>query len=73
MAGVSNDHRDRPLVAVTGLGVVSNLGIGLDDSWAALKDGKSGIRTLSRFPTEALKQESVRRFGEVRVLSATDR
>ncbi|MHA1157452.1 MAG: beta-ketoacyl-ACP synthase [Alphaproteobacteria bacterium] len=55
MAGVSNDHRDRPLVAVTGLGVVSNLGIGLDDSWAALKDGKSGIRALSRFPTEGMR------------------
>ena len=31
------------------------------------------VMIVTDFPTEALKQESVRRFGEVRVLSATDR
>ncbi|ENX70349.1 hypothetical protein C982_00729 [Brucella canis F7/05A] len=48
------DHLGRPIVAITGSGVVSSLGQGKDDNWAALTGGKSGIHTITRFPTENL-------------------
>jgi len=49
------DHRGRPVVAVTGIGVVTSLGEGLDDNWAALTAGKSGIHRINRFPIEHLR------------------
>ncbi|WP_139975709.1 MULTISPECIES: beta-ketoacyl-ACP synthase [Brucella/Ochrobactrum group] len=48
------DHLGRPIVAITGAGVVSSLGQGKDDNWAALTGGKSGIHTITRFPTDNL-------------------
>lgn len=51
-------HRDtqgRPLVAVTGLGVVTSLGKGKADNWAALTAGRSGIHRITRFPTAGLR------------------
>ncbi len=47
-------HRDkagRPIIAVTGMGVVTSLGVGKADNWAKLSAGVSGIRRISRFPT----------------------
>jgi len=44
------DHRNRPVVAVTGVGVVSSLGVGLADNWKAVTEGRSGVRRISRFP-----------------------
>ena len=49
------DKQGRPLVAVTGMGVVTSLGQGKDDTWAALTAGKSGIHRINRFPTEGLR------------------
>jgi 3-oxoacyl-[acyl-carrier-protein] synthase II len=49
------DTKGRPLVAVTGMGVVTSLGQGKDDTWAALTAGKSGIHRINRFPTEGLR------------------
>ncbi|KXF76936.1 3-oxoacyl-ACP synthase [Paramesorhizobium deserti] len=49
------DHLGRPIVAVTGIGVVSSLGQGKEDNWAALTGGRSGIHDITRFPTEDLK------------------
>jgi len=49
------DSFGRPLVAVTGIGVVTPLGWGVVDSWAALTAGKSGIRRIHRFPIDHLK------------------
>ena len=49
------DQHGRPLVAVTGMGVVTSLGVGKDDNWAALTAGKSGIHRITRFPTEGLR------------------
>ena len=49
------DHRGRPVVAVTGYGMVSSLGQGVTDSWAGLVAGRSGIRKISRFPTENMR------------------
>ncbi|WP_417416912.1 beta-ketoacyl-ACP synthase [Hoeflea sp.] len=48
------DHLGRPLVAVTGMGVVSSLGQGVEDNWQALTAGKSGIHPITRFPSEGL-------------------
>ena len=49
------DKQGRPLVAVTGIGLVTSLGRGLDDNWAALTAGRSGIHTIRRFPIEGLR------------------
>jgi 3-oxoacyl-[acyl-carrier-protein] synthase II len=49
------DHRGRPVVAITGIGVVTSLGQGLEDNWAALTAGKSGIHRINRFPIEHLR------------------
>jgi 3-oxoacyl-[acyl-carrier-protein] synthase II len=49
------DKMGRPLVAVTGLGVVTSLGAGKTDNWAKLTAGQSGIKTITRFPTDGLK------------------
>ena len=51
-------HRDakgRPIVAVTGLGVVTSLGQGKETNWKALTAGQSGIHRIERFPTEGLR------------------
>ncbi|MEE7442150.1 beta-ketoacyl-ACP synthase [Methylobacterium oryzae] len=49
------DARGRPLVAVTGIGVVSSLGQGQADTWAAMTEGRSGIHAIARFPTDTLR------------------
>lgn len=48
------DHLGRPLVAVTGMGVITSLGQGLADNWSALTSGTSGIHKITRFPTDGL-------------------
>ena len=42
-------------VAVTGIGVVTSLGVGIADNWQKLTSGQSGIRRITRFPTDALR------------------
>jgi 3-oxoacyl-[acyl-carrier-protein] synthase II len=49
------DKFGRPIVVVTGTGVVTSLGAGKTDNWARLTAGESGIRTISRFPIDGLK------------------
>ncbi len=49
------DKKGRPIVVVTGLGVVTSLGAGKTDNWAKLTAGESGIRAITRFPTDGLK------------------
>ncbi len=49
------DKLGRPIVVVTGLGVVTSLGAGKADNWAKLTAGESGIRAITRFPTDGLK------------------
>jgi len=50
-----SDHQGRPIVVVTGMGVVTSLGQGKDDNWRDLSAGKSGIRHIKRFSTEGLR------------------
>jgi 3-oxoacyl-[acyl-carrier-protein] synthase II len=49
------DKSGRPIVVVTGMGIITSLGAGKAENWAKLTAGKSGIRTLTRFPIEGLK------------------
>ena len=51
----ARDKAGRPIVVVTGMGVVTSLGAGKDENWANLTAGKSGIRAIKRFPTEGLR------------------
>jgi 3-oxoacyl-[acyl-carrier-protein] synthase II len=51
----SRDKFGRPIVVVTGMGVVTSLGAGKADNWAKLTAGESGIRTVTRFPIDGLK------------------
>ncbi len=54
MTTAYTDHKGRPIVVVTGMGVVTSLGKGKKDNWESLTAGKSGIRQVKRFPTEGL-------------------
>src|SRR5215213_9168512 len=49
------DKFGRPIVVVTGMGVVTSLGAGKADNWKKLTAGESGIRTVTRFPIDGLK------------------
>jgi 3-oxoacyl-[acyl-carrier-protein] synthase II len=52
---VTRDKSGRPIVVITGMGVVTSLGAGKADNWKKLTAGESGIRTITRFPTDGLK------------------
>lgn len=49
------DKNGRPIIAITGAGVVSSLGRGKQDNWEKLISGQSGIHRIERFPTEHLR------------------
>jgi 3-oxoacyl-[acyl-carrier-protein] synthase II len=49
------DSKGRPVVVVTGMGIVTSLGAGKTDNWTRLTAGESGIHTITRFPTEGLR------------------
>jgi 3-oxoacyl-[acyl-carrier-protein] synthase II len=52
---ILKDKHGRPMVVVTGLGMLTALGEGCADNWAALTSGQSGIKPITRFPTEGLR------------------
>ena len=60
----------RRRVVVTGQGVVTPLGTGVDKFWAALKSGSCGIREVQSFPTEELY---IKIAGEVPDFDPRDR
>src|SRR3954454_1788045 len=49
------DKLGRPVVVVTGMGIMTSLGNGKTDNWAKLVAGESGIRTITRFPVDGMK------------------
>ncbi|MEX0343658.1 MAG: beta-ketoacyl-ACP synthase [Rhizobiaceae bacterium] len=48
------DHKGRPIVVVTGIGVITSLGSGKKENWQALTSGNSGIHSITRFPINDL-------------------
>src|ERR1700675_4595097 len=54
---------DRRRVVVTGIGLVSSLGIGTEANWQALKAGQSGVETITKFDAT---QFATRIAGEVK-------
>ncbi len=55
MSEKTTDHLGRPVIVVTGMGVVSSLGSGKDENWRNLTAGVSGIHAINRFSTEGLR------------------
>jgi 3-oxoacyl-[acyl-carrier-protein] synthase II len=53
-------------IAITGMGVVSPIGQGVNPYWESLVTGASGIATIERFSTEGMRVKS---GGEIKVLS----
>lgn len=51
----TTDTKQRPVVVVTGMGLVTSLGAGKAENWRKLIAGQSGLRTITRFPTEGLR------------------
>src|SRR5580704_12922030 len=49
------DSHGRPVVVVTGTGVLTSLGTGTQHNWRALTAGHSGIHRITRFPTGGLR------------------
>ena len=49
------DTFGRPIVVVTGMGIVTSLGAGKADNWKKLTASECGIRTVTRFPIDGLK------------------
>jgi 3-oxoacyl-[acyl-carrier-protein] synthase II len=56
-------------VVVTGLGLVSPLGTGVEKNWQAIMEGRSGIRKITRFATDGFPS---RIAGEVPDFKAED-
>ncbi|HUO05102.1 MAG TPA: beta-ketoacyl-ACP synthase II [Candidatus Binataceae bacterium] len=56
-------------VAITGLGLVTPLGIGIEQNWEALMAGRSGIGPITRFDASTFP---VRIAGEVKDFKAED-
>jgi 3-oxoacyl-[acyl-carrier-protein] synthase II len=51
----TTDSAGRPIIVVTGMGVVTSLGTGKEDNWAKLTAGQSGVHAISRFETGGLR------------------
>src|SRR5215212_11823843 len=54
---------NRRRVVVTGIGLVSSLGIGTEANWAGIKAGQSGVGTITKFDAT---QFATRIAGEVK-------
>ncbi|MFE0174975.1 beta-ketoacyl-[acyl-carrier-protein] synthase family protein [Streptomyces sp. NPDC059002] len=55
---VDRSHAGRRRVVVTGVGVLSSIGIGATDFADALREGRSGVRPISVFDTEGFDHDN---------------
>jgi 3-oxoacyl-[acyl-carrier-protein] synthase II len=65
----------RRRVVVTGLGIVSPVGIGVEAAWPAILEGRSGIGPITRFDASAFPSRiagEVRNFDVTKFLSAKE-
>jgi 3-oxoacyl-[acyl-carrier-protein] synthase II len=62
---MNNNHR----VVITGMGIITPLGIGLKSNWESLIQGKSGIGPVTRFDTKDCRTKIA---GEVKEFEAAD-
>jgi 3-oxoacyl-[acyl-carrier-protein] synthase II len=58
----NNVGMQKKRIVITGIGVISPIGIGKEAYWQALKEGRSGIRPITLFDTKDLK---VKVAGEI--------
>lgn len=63
------DARGRPRVVITGMGMVSPVGIGVDESWQSVLTGRSGIAPVTQFDASELP---CRIAGEVKGFEPRD-
>lgn len=64
-----------PRIAVTGLGIVSPLGLDIEAYWQGLCAGRSGVDFITEFPTDKLRTDiaaSVRGFDPTSVLESRE-
>jgi 3-oxoacyl-[acyl-carrier-protein] synthase II len=64
MSGTTLPHKD-DRIAITGMGVISPIGQGVEAYWSGLIRGVSGITPIERFPTHDMR---VIRGGEIKEL-----
>ena len=62
-------RKNRRRIVITGLGVIAPNGIGKEQFWLALKEGRSGIRRIKRFDTGQFK---CKLGGEIRDFKPTE-
>lgn len=60
---------DRKRIVITGIGVVSPIGIGKDQYWESLEQGKSGFKSITLFDTSDLE---VKTAGEITEFNPKD-
>ncbi len=56
-------------VVVTGIGLITPLGVGLEKSWQGLLEGKSGIGSITQFDSASFATQIA---GEVKDFNAED-
>jgi 3-oxoacyl-[acyl-carrier-protein] synthase II len=56
-------------VVITGMGVVSSVGIGIEEFWSSIKKGKSGISKITKFD---VSDYGAKVGGEIKNFNATD-
>jgi 3-oxoacyl-[acyl-carrier-protein] synthase II len=66
---MANDRSERRRVAVTGVGLVTPLGTGVEKNWQALSEGRSGVGLITRFDATDFPTQIA---GEVRDFKAED-
>ena len=62
-------------VVVTGIGLVSSLGIGTSENWTALMAGQSGVATITKFDASQFATKiagEVRSFDPLRFIEKKD-